>query len=183
MLLGSHHLYPDQRQGFSCAGAPRASAQAGACMLQLSWGSRTAAPWGRRPLFAAHAPRGTAFCARGHPAHRRPRSCSAAAAAEGQASAAAAAEADAAATSEAAAGAAAVFDELLAAAAAAGGGSGAAAASCAVRLGPSAHGNGLFFTRDVARGEVVLSVPLSACLLVDYQSGLQVGFACLSCGA
>ena len=33
---------------------------------------------------------------------------------------------------------------------------------------------GLFLSRDAAPGEVVLNVPLSACLVVDYEAGLQV---------
>lgn len=40
---------------------------------------------------------------------------------------------------------------------------------------PGQYGYGLYFTHQVSPGDVLVSVPLSSCLVVDYSSGLQVG--------
>lgn len=48
------------------------------------------------------------------------------------------------------------------------------AGSCAVALRPSLHGQGLFLAREAAAGEVVLSVPSSTCITIDYATGLHI---------
>jgi hypothetical protein len=51
--------------------------------------------------------------------------------------------------------------------------------TCAVSLrpwsaGPLHRGNGLFLTATAAKGDVLLRVPTSLCLVVDYASGMRV---------
>lgn len=48
------------------------------------------------------------------------------------------------------------------------------APAAAVTLQPCEHGSGLFLTHDVAPGDVVLRVPASLCLMVDYSQGLKL---------
>jgi hypothetical protein len=47
---------------------------------------------------------------------------------------------------------------------------------CAVSLQPwtQGQGNGLFLTAPAAAGDVVLSVPLGCCLVVDYAAGMRL---------
>ncbi|KAK9916994.1 hypothetical protein WJX75_009612 [Coccomyxa subellipsoidea] len=45
----------------------------------------------------------------------------------------------------------------------------------AVELRPGPHGHGLFLTRSVTKGEVILRVPMEYCLVVDYEGeGLRL---------
>lgn len=51
--------------------------------------------------------------------------------------------------------------------------------ACAVTLqpwsaGPLHRGNGLYLTAPASKGDVLLRVPTSLCLLVDYSSGMRV---------
>ena len=115
---------------------------------------------GPRPQRATAAALGSRAWPGRHRAVCRSRHCAAAAAAEAAAPAQA-------------------FEELLGEALSTHGG----AASSAVRLAPAAHGNGLFLTRDVVPGDVVLSVPTPACLVVDFERGLQVRGCSARCPA